>query len=40
MRRGLQSSEYGQGGTQGGLGAKIPLEFDMLQKLYYLNKGD
>jgi len=29
-----------QGRTQGRLGLKPPLELDILQKLYYLRKGD
>jgi len=33
------SGTNGQGRTQGGLGLKT-LELDILQKLYYLRKGD
>jgi len=32
---------YRQGRTQGGIsGLNIPLEFDMIQKVYYLRKAD
>ena len=35
-----EDKQQQQGRTQGGVGGWNPLELDILQKLYYLGKGD